>query len=62
MLLLRMRPATPDDLALAYEITEDAMRGYAEETWGNWDEEDNFRNIAPTSRPRPTGCSWSKTK
>ena len=33
-----MRPATPEDLAFAYTITEDAMRGYVEETWGNWDE------------------------
>ena len=38
-----MRPATPDDLALAYEITEDAMRGYVEETWGNWDEEEQLQ-------------------
>jgi len=43
MLLLRMRPATPDDLALAYEITEDAMRGYVEETWGNWDKEEQLQ-------------------
>ena len=39
MTLLRMRPATPEDLAFTYTITEDAMRGYVEETWGNRDEE-----------------------
>jgi len=38
-----MRPATPEDLALAYTITEDAMRGYVEETWGNWDEEEQLQ-------------------
>ena len=38
-----MRPATPDDLALAYAITEDAMRGYVEETWGTWDEEEQLQ-------------------
>ena len=43
MHLLRMRPATPEDLALAYTITEDAMRGYVEETWGNWDEEEQLQ-------------------
>jgi ribosomal protein S18 acetylase RimI-like enzyme len=37
MPLLRMRPATPDDLGLTYAITEDAMRSYVEETWGTWD-------------------------
>jgi len=38
-----MRPAIPEDLALAYTITEDAMRGYVEETWGNWDEEEQLQ-------------------
>ena len=42
MLLLRMRPATLDDLALTYAITKDAMRGYVEQTWGDWDEEEQF--------------------
>ena len=40
---LRMRPATQDDLALTYAIAEDAMRGYVEETWGNWDEEEQLQ-------------------
>ena len=40
---LRLRPATPDDLALAYAITEDAMRGYVEETWGTWDDEEQLQ-------------------
>ena len=35
-----MRPATHDDLALTYAITENAMRVYVEETWGAWDEEE----------------------
>ena len=43
MPLLRMRPATQDDLALTYAITEDAMRGYVEETWGNWDEQEQIQ-------------------
>ena len=30
-------PATAADLAVAYAITEDAMRGYVEQTWGAWD-------------------------
>ena len=46
-----MRPATPDDLALAYEITEDAMRGYVEETWGNWDEEEQLQKHCANFTP-----------
>ena len=34
---LILRPATQDDLALAYVITEDAMRLYLEQTLGGWD-------------------------
>lgn len=33
---LRLRDATEEDLHVTYEITEDAMRGYVEETWGAW--------------------------
>ena len=29
-----------DDLALTYEITKNAMRGYVEQTWGTWEEEE----------------------
>ena len=43
MPLLRMRPATQDDLALTYAITEDAMRGYVEETWGTWDQDEQLQ-------------------
>jgi ribosomal protein S18 acetylase RimI-like enzyme len=43
MHLLRMRAATRDDLTLTYKITKDAMRGYVEQTWGNWDEEEQFQ-------------------
>ena len=40
---LRMRAATRNDLALTYAITKDAMRGYVEQTWGNWDEEEQLQ-------------------
>ncbi len=43
MPLLHMRPATENDLALTYEIAEDAMRGYVEETWGKWDEAEQLQ-------------------
>ena len=43
MPLLRMRPATEGDLAVTYAITEDAMRGYVEETWGSWDAEEQLQ-------------------
>ena len=39
----RMRSATQEDLAVTYSITEEAMRGYVEETWGNWDEEEQLQ-------------------
>ena len=39
----RMRAATPNDLALTYAITKDAMRGYVEQTWGKWDEEEQLK-------------------
>ena len=38
-----MRSATQEDLAVTYSITEEAMRGYVEETWGNWDEEEQLQ-------------------
>ena len=37
---LRLRDATEADLQATYEITEDAMRGYVEETWGTWNPEE----------------------
>lgn len=37
-----LRNATPDDLALAYTITEDAMRAYVEQTWGRWDPQEQL--------------------
>jgi ribosomal protein S18 acetylase RimI-like enzyme len=43
MHLLRMRAATSEDLALTYEITKDAMRVYVEQTWGNWNEEEQLQ-------------------
>jgi GNAT superfamily N-acetyltransferase len=32
-----LRAASPSDSRLAYAITEAAMRGYVEQTWGHWD-------------------------
>ena len=53
MRLLRLRDATEDDLTVTYEITEDAMRGYVEETWGTWDPEEqqqkHRRNFTPAT-------------
>jgi len=37
MTTFSLRPATPDDLAITHAVTEDAMRGYVEQTWGVWD-------------------------
>lgn len=48
---LTMRNATLSDLKLTYEITEDAMRQYVEETWGQWDSAEQWlkheRNFTP---------------
>jgi ribosomal protein S18 acetylase RimI-like enzyme len=38
MPVFRYRDASAEDLALTYEITKDAMRGYVEVTWGAWDD------------------------
>jgi GNAT superfamily N-acetyltransferase len=35
--IVEVRPATEDDSALAYDISEEAMRAYVEATWGGWD-------------------------
>lgn len=34
--VFELRPATAEDLELCYAITKDAMRAYAEATWGPW--------------------------
>jgi len=34
---ITLRPARSDDLEFSYKVTEDAMRGYVEQTWGIWD-------------------------
>lgn len=34
--MFQLRPATSDDAQLIYHIEEDAMRRYAEQTWGKW--------------------------
>ena len=36
-MIVEVRPATESDSALVYSITEEAMRGYVEATWGEWD-------------------------
>lgn len=52
MPLLRMRRATEEDLALTYAITEDAMRDYVEETWGNWDAEEQLQKHRANFTPK----------
>lgn len=32
----KLRPATAADAAFAFKVEENAMRGYAEQTWGRW--------------------------
>jgi GNAT superfamily N-acetyltransferase len=48
---LRVRAATADDQALCCAITEDAMRGYVEQTWGRWDPEEQRRKHADDFTP-----------
>jgi hypothetical protein len=36
-MLIALRPASVTDLAFIYEVTEASMRGYVEQTWGQWD-------------------------
>ena len=43
MPLIHTRAATQNDLALTYAITEDAMRGYVEATWGKWDADEQLK-------------------
>jgi ribosomal protein S18 acetylase RimI-like enzyme len=51
--VLELRPATADDLALCHAITEEAMRGYVEQTWDHWDADAQWRkhcdNYTPAS-------------
>jgi ribosomal protein S18 acetylase RimI-like enzyme len=35
-MLIALRPASVTDLAFIYEVTEASMRGYVEQTWGQW--------------------------
>lgn len=49
---LRLREATPDDLELAYAITEDAMRSHVEATWGAWDPVEQMRLHRANFRPQ----------
>jgi ribosomal protein S18 acetylase RimI-like enzyme len=34
---INLRPAVLTDLDFAFEVTEAAMRGYVEQTWGTWE-------------------------
>ncbi len=52
MQIVRMRPATEDDLAVTYAITEDAMRGYVEETWGIWNAEEQLQKHRDNFTPQ----------
>jgi len=48
---IALRPATTADLAFGYAVTESAMRGYVEQTWGVWNPAQqhalNLRTFAP---------------
>lgn len=44
---IELRPATADDAALVFVISEAAMRGYVEQTWGRWvadEQQERHRN------------------
>ena len=41
MLQISLRAAQPSDSDFAFEVTQVAMRGYVEQTWGEW--ESNFQ-------------------
>jgi ribosomal protein S18 acetylase RimI-like enzyme len=43
MTAFALRPALEHDLVLAYEITKDAMRAYVEETWSEWNENEQLQ-------------------
>ena len=48
---LVLRDATEGDVALTYAITEDAMRGYVEKTWGAWDAHEERKKHARSFTP-----------
>jgi ribosomal protein S18 acetylase RimI-like enzyme len=43
-----LRPADAGDFDFGFEVTELAMRGYIEQTWGRWDEALHRRHHAAT--------------
>lgn len=47
----RLRQATPDDAALVYAITRDAMRGYVEQAWGCWNDDEQRRRHRESYTP-----------
>jgi ribosomal protein S18 acetylase RimI-like enzyme len=48
---MRLRPASEEDLDLAFEITVEAMRGYVEQTWGVWNDKEQRRKHAESFNP-----------
>jgi len=46
-----LRPALPSDVDFVVEVTEAAMRAYAEQTFGTWD------NAIPRARFDPASCA-----
>ena len=49
---LNLRNATDSDLEITYAITEDAMRGYVEQTWGNWVEREQRQKHKDNFTPK----------
>jgi ribosomal protein S18 acetylase RimI-like enzyme len=48
---VELRPATPDDMPFAYEVTEATMRRYVEQTFGPWIPEVQKKIIGKTFDP-----------
>ena len=49
---LEVRQATEEDCELCFAITEEAMRGYVEATWGVWEPSAQRRSHAESFLPR----------
>ena len=46
-----LRPAIEADFEFVYSVTEAAMRGYVEQTWGPWDPSVQCDNARRSFRP-----------
>ena len=42
--MIELRAAQASDLGFTFEVTEAAMRGYVEQTWGEWQPSTPFRH------------------